>query len=39
MSLNIELKNQLESSILDLNLPENPYFKSLTSGEMTHDNF
>lgn len=39
MSLNIELKNQLESSILDLNLPENPYFKSLTSGEMTHEQF
>lgn len=39
MSLHAELKNHMESCVSELNLPENPYFKTLCSGEMSKQQF
>lgn len=39
MELNSELKNYLESTINALNLPEMPYFKALSAGKLSREQF
>ncbi|RDJ99655.1 TenA family transcriptional regulator [Paraburkholderia lacunae] len=39
MSLHVDLKSHLESCIAELNLPQNPYFHALCSGQMSKQQF
>lgn len=39
MTLHPSLKNHLETVVDDLNIGEHPYFKMLTSGEMSKGQF